>query len=378
MNNTTNIVYGIHNKREIHKFPLLSEVLDLHYDSRLNRCVDRERVDEIYESFVNEANIQGIISITFAILNNERLLVDGQHRLEALKLFLDNHSDKDFIKDTIFVHVREIEVSSRDEATRLHVEMGKTVPAKIVENEQENNFLRHFDQFLLGCLNRPKDSMTPQYGNWPKGFSDVVKNTGFFTKFATPEDMMKEILELNGCLFKTVVQSANSKIRKYITDGKPEKFSTNACKLFCDTYKLSPPDRVMCLYLIIRYGFMEIILDKVDNHPDLSYERYLSLEKRLNFNDVPSMASEGDSLERFFGKPLPGKLCRKPCPSCNINMLDRDDRSSYHFGHIKARSKGGRNVGSNLIPICPRCNLDCRSKDLNDYCRETFGRELLQ
>lgn len=376
--NNTNVVFGIHNKKEVHRFLLLSEVLEFHYDSRLNRCVDKDRVDEIYESFINELNIQGVISITFAVLNNERMLVDGQHRLEALKLYLDNHSDKEFVRDTIFVHVREIEVSSRDEATRLHVEMGKTVPAKIVENELENNFLRQFDQFLLGCLNRPKDSITPQYGNWPKGFSDVVKNTGFFTKFTTPEVMMKEIMDLNACLFKNVVQSSNGKIRKYITDGKPEKFATNTCKLFCDTYKLSPSDRVMCLYLIVRYGFMEIILDKTSNHPELTYERYLTLEKRLNFNDIPSMAAEGDSLERFFGKPQPGQLCRKPCPVCLLSMLDRDERSSYHFGHIVSRAKGGRNVGSNLVPICPRCNLDCRSKDLNEYCREMFGRDIQQ
>ena len=370
------VVYGIEGKKEIHGFPYLGEVLKLPYTSDLNRCVDKDRVDEIYESFINNSNIQGLISVTFATLDQEMWLVDGQHRLEALRMFVQGHPDKDHLLERIQIHVRQIEVRDRDEATRLHVELGRSVPAKIVENERENTFLRNLDDFLLGCLNRPKKSTNPQYGNWPECFSDMVKNWGFFNNFTSPELMMKELRELNGCLFKLVVQTNNPKVRKYITDGKAEKFNTNTCKLFCETYKLSNPDKVMCLNLVVRYGFMELVLDKITNFPDLTYDKYLSKERRLNFNDVPSLSSEGEAIERFFGRALPGKVCRKPCPVCCTSWLDRDERSSYHFGHVKSRAHGGGNSASNLVPVCPKCNLECRSENMEEYCQRKYGRGL--
>lgn len=371
------VVYGLDGKREIHSFPYLGYVLTLPYATDLNRCVDRERVNEIYESFKRNSNVQGIVSVTFATIGTDMWLVDGQHRLEALRMFVSGHQDREHLLERVQIHVREIEVRDRNQATSLHVEIGRSVPAKIVENERENLYLRTLDEFLLGCVNRPKTSTSPQYGNWPQCFSEVVKNSGFFEKFKTPEQMIKEIQELNTCIFKLVVQTSNQKIRNYITDGRPQRFNTNACKLFCETYKLTPSSNmVMCLFLIVRYGFMDIILDKIFSYPELSYDKYLSKERRLNFNDVPSMAAEGDANERFFGRPEPGKVCRRPCPVCTLSWLDREDRSSYHFGHIVARAKGGSNTASNLIPVCPKCNLDCRSENLGEYCQRKFSRSL--
>ena len=40
-----------------------------------------------------------------------------------------------------------------------------------------------------------------------------------------------------------------------------------------------------------------------------------------------------------------------------------------HFGHIRARSRGGGHGPDNLRAICPSCNLDMGTTDMREYLR---------
>ena len=241
---------------------------------------------------------------------------------------------------------------------------------------KESDTPRTLKEFLEGCINLPKNSKSPVYGNWSYCLYDVVVQSDFLRHFQSEEAMMEQVIELNKSLFDTVVHGENYQIKDYITVHKPERFDTNTCKKFRDTYKHSRSNKVMCLHLIVNYGFMEIILDKTFNFPDLNYHQYLLLNRPLNFNNPPTNHEEEKCLDDFFGKITDGKT--KLCPVCQVSVLKRDtDRASYHFGHIQAKTNGGSNLASNLIPVCPKCNLDCRSENMKDYCQRKFGRGFL-
>ena len=45
-----------------------------------------------------------------------------------------------------------------------------------------------------------------------------------------------------------------------------------------------------------------------------------------------------------------------------------------HFGHVRARSRGGGNGPENLRAICPKCNLDMGVMDMREYARSGAWR----
>lgn len=67
---------------------------------------------------------------------------------------------------------------------------------------------------------------------------------------------------------------------------------------------------------------------------------------------------------QFFNVKCP--ICRV----CDINPF------ICEYGHIIPFSAGGKATPENLIPICKTCNRGMSNKNMNDYIRENYGREL--
>jgi 5-methylcytosine-specific restriction endonuclease McrA len=125
---------------------------------------------------------------------------------------------------------------------------------------------------------------------------------------------------------------------------------------------------------------MEIILRKLSaRYP--SYEAVFQMgsdrKERFHFNEPPGVKEKTDALNRFFGTPEVGVPQVKSCPVCKNHLMDRENNSTYHFGHIISRAMGGQNSASNLIPVCPVCNLACGPENMRDFCRKNYGRDFI-
>lgn len=60
---------------------------------------------------------------------------------------------------------------------------------------------------------------------------------------------------------------------------------------------------------------------------------------------------------------------RQTCYCCQTAMLDAYS-SSWHSGHIVAKSQGGADDIENLVPICTDCNLGMQNMNLEAYRRK--------
>lgn len=377
-------VYGVHGKKEIHRFVPLREIEEEFRPKdveRIQRRMNDSHIENIHTSITLNTSDQGVYTFTIALVGDERMLVDGQHRLEALRRYVNSREDEDekiALLNEIHVHVREVQVVSEDRAVKLRDELGTSIPVQPIGTVHGVRCQNLLKKFLTECINTPSKAKNPRYGNWSESFFDIVNQSSFFSHFSKADEMLSEVLDLNKYLFNNIVKQFKEPLFKFITDG--EKHDTPTFVALKERYKTRAPESVMCLGLIVRYGFMEIILDKRDLKSS-SYSDYFTKtikeNRKLNFNDSPSKEDEKIVVRRFFGDGKIGEECRKKCPICGVSDLDSDIRSSFHLGHIVARAMGGKNQPSNLIPVCQRCNLDCRSQNLKEYCLNKFGREFL-
>lgn len=371
-------ISGLFGKNEKHEFIPAEKILEEFHPKPISRetvqrPINRDRVLEIYRSITSGKSIQSVFTFTIALHGQNRILVDGQHRMEALRMM-----DEETLRET-FVHLRSIPVSDMDSAVRLRDELGMAVPVDPVGSVHGVRCQNMFQNFIDECVNRPSSSANPRYGNWSKDITLTMERSGFFDKFETAERLMKEIGDLNTYIFENSVKQKGSMFVDFITDSDKNKQEGASFKSFREKYSKRSPGSVMCLALIVRNGFMEIILDKMDKFHD-SYSSYFRNVcgkrpfKNLSFNSLPSKEVMRDVLNAFFGTYVTGVPQKKSCPVCSEAVLDREDSSTYHFGHIVARAKGGGNIVSNLIPACPRCNLACKSENMEEFCKRVYGR----
>ena len=83
----------------------------------------------------------------------------------------------------------------------------------------------------------------------------------------------------------------------------------------------------------------------------------------------------GAGLKEALWHKVCGDECVKiKCPVCQIRDLREKD---FVAGHIDAERGGGETSIDNLIPICNKCNSCMATRNMMDYCRETYKRDLV-
>ena len=82
-----------------------------------------------------------------------------------------------------------------------------------------------------------------------------------------------------------------------------------------------------------------------------------------------SIVTKRDTWHLRYGNPCGETLC----PVCKKHSITQLNNT---MGHIYPESKGGDSSSNNLIPICNSCNLAMGSKDMRDFTRNQYKREL--
>lgn len=368
--------------RLVEEFVSCEKKLNELSDTRaVQREIDDNRVEQIADSIRQGKSIQGTFTFTVSTVKDKRFLVDGQHRFMALKKLME---EKPSIED-LLIHVRCIQMTDDNQVLQLVNELGNVSPVDPVKTPEEMACVNHFEKWLKTCINKAKTSKQPQYGNYSENFFDNVKKTGFFTKFDNATKMITKCKELNRWVYNTIIHISRSRMKNVSQLASficPDvsRFTSKSFIRFCELYsRLAPEevDRLFCLHLVANYGFAEIVKYMVELNwtpEDIwSNSKDKNVSKRLIFNFNTSFDKKTDThvVENFFAK----EDVRK-CPVCQRSDIDKHDRSTFALGHILAHSRGGTNEPRNLIPICHRCNLDCKAEHLNDYCQRLFKRDI--
>lgn len=374
-------IIGLNEIRENHEFIPFGDILEEWEPTVVQRLINQDRVNQIAGSIKRRENIQGTFSFTIAEIHGRRHLVDGQHRLMALRqLALED----DVIKDLV-IHVRIIPLSNMEQALKLVNELGNVSPVVPVKTIEERACLNQFEMWMNSCLNKPKHSRQPHYSNYSYQFLDIIKQTGFFRKFDSADKMMQKCKELNRWVYHSVIHISRSKMKNVVDLASflcPDlsRFAISSFNKFCRDYSRvldDDIDRIFCLQFIVNYGFAEIVKYMYDLNYSAetiyknSREKDSSRRLTFNFNTSIDSKVEKDVVSRFFADEP-----EKPCPVCLGTVLIADNRPTFALGHIIAHARGGTNERSNLIPICHRCNLDCRAEHLNEYCQRLYNRKL--
>jgi hypothetical protein len=385
------IIEGINGVREEHDFIALGRLMEewvipvgdpigQWQHTSVQRPINAERVGKIAEGIRQGGNVQGTFSFTVAVVEGKRHLVDGQHRLAALQTLVREGMTQ---LEGLLFHVRTIQLPDMTMALKLTNELGDVAPVDPVGTIEERACLNKFDMWFRSCINKPTKSQQPHYGNYSIHFVDTVTATGFFGKFDNASRMMAKCQELNLWVFHSVIHISRSQmknVKALATFLCPDtsRFETKTFQRFCEQHQSitgGATDRVFCLHMIVNYGFVEIVKYMYDLNmsPEEIFRnsQHKDTTKRLplNFNsDIDKNVSK-EVVRKFFTEEA------RKCPICQSNVIQEHDRTTFALGHIIAHARGGTNTRDNLIPICHRCNLDCRAENLRDYCRRLYGRE---
>lgn len=374
------IIEGLNGVREEHDFVTLGKLLAEWELTDVQRVIDMNRVKNITDSIRRKENVQGTFSFMVAEVGGRRHLVDGQHRLAALQQL---HSEMNL--DGLLIHVRTIPVVSDAAALKLVNEMGNVSPVYPVSTVEERACLNQFEYWLQSCVNKPSKSRQPHYGNFSTHFLEIVRDTGFFEKFKKEDRMLEKCKELNRWVFQSILHISRSKmsnVRDLASFICPDlsRFEIKSFETFCKKYSKTTTeevDRLFCLHFIVNYGFAEVVrymcdlsMSASDLYRNQIQHKDTSKRLTLNFNRGVDKGVEKEVIRKFFSEET------RDCPVCLLSSLHMEDRSTFALGHITAHSRGGLNTPKNLIPICHRCNLDCRAEDLKAYGKRRYGTEL--
>lgn len=373
-------ITGLNGVQEHHDFIPFRKLLDQYEPSSVQRVIDSSRVKQIADSIRQRQNLQGTFSFTIADVEGNSVLVDGQHRLVALREVMSSNPEVGDIN----VHVRRIPLDNMDKALHLVIELGRVHPVAPVETFEERRCLNEFTSWINSCINSPdraSKANNPYYGNYSKHIIENLSSNGFFGLFKDANKMIEKTKELNRWLYKNAIVIP----RRNIADIKElasficpdiNRFSVSTFINFCQTYSGKRTNReideVFCLHLIVNYGFTEIIsqMYSMDKTPEQIFELFRGGKLKFNYNTPIDNTTEKRVINDFFDG-----LDDKECPVCQRTVIVKKDRSTFALGHIKAHANGGYNEPNNLIPICHRCNLDCRAENLGAYCRRVFKRD---
>lgn len=370
-------ITGLNGIQEHHEFIPFGKLIEQYEPTAVQRVIDSSRVRQIADSIRRRENLQGTFSFTVAEVDGNSVLVDGQHRLMALREVM---SEAPEIRN-IQVHVRRIPLANMDQALRLVIELGKVSPVEPVKTLEERKCLNEFTAWLKSCANEPSGAKNPNYGNYSKYLLENLTRNGFFGLFGNADKMMDKTKELNRWLYRNAIHISKSNIENVKDIASficPDinRFAVGTFINFCQTYSgrrtNKEIDDVFCLHLVVNYGFTEIILQmySMEKTPEQIYNLFLKKDLSFNFNTPIDKKTEKVVVDSFFKDKDD-----KECPVCQKTSIIRKDRSTFALGHIIAHAKGGTNQPTNLIPICHRCNLDCRAEHLRDYCKRVFNKD---
>lgn len=318
---------------------LLSKEL---HSPECQRPIDESHITDFYEfqkKYYIENNVFLFIhNIVLCVLNNKDYVIDGQHRVEALRLLYNDsfYPKEAFLKNTIFVTV--LYASNEDELKNHFVMCNKNKPLCPDISNEQIDFYKPVEVFLRKNFNKyHKNTKTPRAPNWNiDNVMNEIKNLEFH-KHITKDKFIQEI------------ENCNLYYRKNIDSQKITNLESRIKK------SKSIQENYLVLSLFYKFEWLRAILYKI-------------LQK-IDYDKIPNILHTRQNIK----KTLRSNVWRKrnetldgECYCCSKKM-NYDD---FECGHIISVFHRGETNINNLEPICSTCNKDMGVRNLEDFRKE--------
>eukprot|EP00930_Biecheleria_cincta_P042455 TRINITY_DN29214_c0_g1_i1.p1 TRINITY_DN29214_c0_g1~~TRINITY_DN29214_c0_g1_i1.p1 ORF type:complete len:432 (-),score=59.27 TRINITY_DN29214_c0_g1_i1:125-1420(-) len=318
----------------------------------IQRNLDAEHLEDLIQFQMDFKDSSGFFffpnPIFIASYKDKLAVLDGQHRLAAMKYFLEKTPENGPIR--VLVSIIDLFSGTAEEYDRLFTVLNKNKPVKLYKNVRDyKEVLKLLEQFFNQKYRRYlKTTETPQRPNINMdkllAFMDsagVVSTLGL-----SYEELIKEIEDLNNVYrlhWKELIQEKGyiPNIEKHI-----------------ETCKRKDPENSLFLGLYRNYEWLKRIELKVR-----SGKSYLQLSHVPDtFRPMISRQLRRAVWEkRNADKQLSGK-----CYCCG----ERVDYDCFVCGHVISLSNGGNTTLSNLEPICHMCNSEMSTTNLEEFRTE--------
>lgn len=312
--------------------------------AELQRELDIERVKEIKEfqkTFLEKENTFLLLGDLIVVSSNNKLiLIDGHHRLTALKeLYL--------LKPDYSIILNIINITKNLTIEDLFLLINKAVPVpdyvKIcVNNKQNKIILDKFGEEFYKCFNKyiSKSPSCRRPNIYLSNLLDKMIKNNLLNYFSDGDKLFEFI-----CYVNDKLKDKDLKIKR-LSEEKASK------------YKIIP------LYLsadIDDEYFSECNIQEFEkSHKKLQTDTKYKIKWRIPPRKTVFMKIYKDNLEGL-------------CPCCQSVKIRIDD---FEIGHIVSKKNGGSSALSNLMPICRYCNRNMGSINMHDYVKEFYSRTL--
>ncbi len=311
--------------KQIFKEERIKDILKTNYiiPKTIQRDVEQGRIDELSRDFEND--FLPFTPIYFCILNKQRYLVDGQHRLEIFK------NKCEYSK--IYIWVSEIEVETEQELKSVF---------KIINNQLALNDLWKQPETVKEIL---LETIKFFETNYPNGFKYNGKRRPYINKEVFKTQITNIQNELN-------FSSSNELINRILyinheySQQEPDYFPKRNKSSNRDIiYKLQKEN---CLYLSLVEEWVRHCLE----------------------NKIPSKLQDNFNREKVW-LTFMGNKAKGNCYCCEEKEI-----TPFHFeaGHVIPKAFGGSDDVENLRPICSPCNKGMGTENLYDYKHRMFSK----
>lgn len=324
----------------------------------IQRTLDGDVVDSIVafqrQRFSAHHSLLFLGDLVLAESGTSLSLVDGQHRYAALKhVYM---LQPDYTISLLIVHLGRA-LTLEDVFVLLN--KSQPVPSYVIENTLDLNRRAVMETFGRLFMSEFKPyvskSLAPRKPNVSlSSILEVMQQPSCpaLATLVTAQDIFDYVRWVNATVCKTRAMQCTRTMQSCIAKAHP--------------------DESKALFLCT----------------DRDHEWLLSTELMHNF--LKASRKPGATLEAA-GKPPPAR--RPPIPKrlrmiiwrkefgnvtegrcvCCLHPIQID---SFEAGHIVSDARGGSNHDANLKPVCTSCNRSMGTRNMNEFVREFFGREL--
>lgn len=322
----------------------------LEYNLKLpyfQRPPDNNHIEELVEYYKNNINnwdFYQVIYLGKCINDNSIYILDGSHRISALKILQrQNLINNQKIK---YILVKKNTIDELKTEFKL---INSNMPLSKLYQSDNREILEEIVCFFM--ITYPKN-FTPVYKkglrrpiivriNFENAITDYVdyyieKNPDSLDK--NPNNIANEIIQ--------EIEKLDNIYSKFRKEQFPQKGSTDHSKILQRIKKSKSTNKKLLFLGMFSTGkWLMDLKNGVEN-------KKIRLSKLKN-----------DLWDFYIG----ADNARVRCLCCNDSEIKK---TSYHCGHIFAKSKNGTTNVFNCLPICQECNTKMNNKCLFDYMRE--------
>src|SRR3972149_130170 len=312
----------------------------------IQRNIDQDHLDELNQFekdyYVSHNEYMFPTPLVLAERNKKYAIIDGQHRYECIKYLYLTHEKKDF---DILISI--LSIDKEDEYDFYFELINKNKPVHIYNVMNWKQILKKLEKYFIS--------------NWPMYLKKSDKpqiphiNISNILKYIDDKDMIKR-LNLTYDKLVEEIEELNKFYKNNWKEQIEDKKYIIGIREFIEKCENKDAENTLYLGIYRQMEWIDRIIYKLESRRDYDEMEHTPLGHRVK---IPKVIRE-DLWTENFGDNRNGN-----CYICE--RLIQVDKPTHECGHILSVFYGGETKLSNLKPVCPDCNEDMRTMNMEEY-----------